>query len=164
MSDHGYTTHGHSLPGKTQHLENRPPVARCGGPIICKQCSQEVAEAFKQMFKPTPSDATEDHVQDLGDFPDIEIQCDEETEIAPGQWEDCEQKATHMAVLRHFDGYCEPQTVALCEGHVIAVSHNLKALQTNVGKINIEHGHFAECRFCNQPLASAEDIGTITEL
>lgn len=51
MTDHGYTTHGHSLPGKTQQPEHRPQVANCGGPIICKQCRQEVATAMKEMFQ-----------------------------------------------------------------------------------------------------------------
>lgn len=59
MSDHGYTTHGHSLPGKTQHPEHRPRVENCGGPIICKQCRTEVATAMKQMFQTEPPEPDE---------------------------------------------------------------------------------------------------------
>ena len=58
MSEHGYTSHGHSLPGKTQHPENRPPIARCGGPIICSQCRKEVATAMKEMFQTHQSEGT----------------------------------------------------------------------------------------------------------
>lgn len=64
MSDHGYTTHGHSLPGKTQHPENRPQVANCGGPIICKQCRSEVKEAMRQMFKPEPEQPQTEQAED----------------------------------------------------------------------------------------------------
>lgn len=35
-----WTRHGHLLPGRTPD-ENRPPMARCGGPKICRQCSAE---------------------------------------------------------------------------------------------------------------------------
>lgn len=64
MNEHGYTTHGHSLPGKTQHPENRPQVANCGGPIICKQCRGEVKEAMRQMFKPEPEQPHAEQAED----------------------------------------------------------------------------------------------------
>lgn len=64
MSDHGYTTHGHSLPGKTQHPENRPPVANCGGPIICKQCRAEVKTAMKEMFQAPENETTDTQPHD----------------------------------------------------------------------------------------------------
>ena len=67
MSEHGYTSHGHSLPGKTQHPEHRPEIINCGGPIICKQCRGEVAEAFKHMFQPPTEEPAETQAQDASD-------------------------------------------------------------------------------------------------
>lgn len=64
MSEHGYTSHGHSLPGKTQHPEHRPEIINCGGPIICKQCRMEVKEAFKQMFQPDPEQPQTEQTED----------------------------------------------------------------------------------------------------
>lgn len=35
-----YTSHGHQISG-TSVEEPRPPIARCGGPRICKNCATE---------------------------------------------------------------------------------------------------------------------------
>lgn len=43
-----WTRHGHYIPGVTVEPAAdvaRPPVARCGGPAICPQCSQDAAQA-----------------------------------------------------------------------------------------------------------------------
>lgn len=34
-----WTRHGHPVEGVTVYGRNRPAVARCGGPAICKQCA-----------------------------------------------------------------------------------------------------------------------------
>lgn len=39
----GYTTHGHPIKGQVQSGK-RPPIARCGGPRLCKQCAKEAAQ------------------------------------------------------------------------------------------------------------------------
>jgi hypothetical protein len=36
-----YTTHGHQIPGTTVEEERPLRVARCGGPGLCKKCSEE---------------------------------------------------------------------------------------------------------------------------
>lgn len=160
MTDHGYTSHGHSLPGKTQHPENRPEVVNCGGPIICKQCRQEVKTAMKEMFKPGSSEeTTEDHDQDLEDFPNIEIQCDEEYETGSGAWERCTRDSEIIVTLAHFADQCEPQTIALCHHHSAVVQHNLRFMKA---KFMMNPGP-ALCRYCGEPI-TPEDVGRITRL
>lgn len=39
-----WTRHGHLIPGRTAD-ENRPPVARCGGPKLCRQCDTNTGGA-----------------------------------------------------------------------------------------------------------------------
>lgn len=50
-----YTSHGHLLPDRIPAPPlARPPVARCGGPGLCTQCSQEAAVALLGPFgRPT---------------------------------------------------------------------------------------------------------------
>jgi hypothetical protein len=40
---HGYTSHGHPIPGRLLDPSRRPLVARCGGPGLCSACSREAA-------------------------------------------------------------------------------------------------------------------------
>lgn len=40
-----WTSHGHDIPGVTVAGPGRPPVARCGGPGLCSQCSAEASLA-----------------------------------------------------------------------------------------------------------------------
>ncbi len=41
-----WTRHGHQIPGSPSPLEGeeRPPVARCGGPRLCAVCEQDSGE------------------------------------------------------------------------------------------------------------------------
>lgn len=43
MSKAGYTSHGHEIPGAAVYPPERPPVARCGGPVLCAVCARESA-------------------------------------------------------------------------------------------------------------------------
>lgn len=38
-----YTSHGHQIPGTPVEGDDKPSVARCGGPKVCKQCGVEAA-------------------------------------------------------------------------------------------------------------------------
>lgn len=40
-----WTTHGHDIVGVTVAGAGRPPVARCGGPRICKDCALDAERA-----------------------------------------------------------------------------------------------------------------------
>ena len=40
---HGYTKHGHPIPNAPLYPHLRPPVARCGGPGLCRSCSKQAA-------------------------------------------------------------------------------------------------------------------------
>jgi hypothetical protein len=47
-----YTTHGHHISGTVLNESERPSaVARCGGPGLCAQCSQEAATAQNKLRK-----------------------------------------------------------------------------------------------------------------
>lgn len=37
-----WTKHGHHIPG-SEMSEDRPPIARCGGPGLCNACSKEAS-------------------------------------------------------------------------------------------------------------------------
>lgn len=37
-----WTRHGHDIDGVTVAGPGRPPVARCGGPGLCRECSRDV--------------------------------------------------------------------------------------------------------------------------
>lgn len=55
----GFTSHGHPIPGITQH--GRPPkVARCGGVAACRDCRNEV-DAYEN---PAPNAATIEEIRD----------------------------------------------------------------------------------------------------
>jgi hypothetical protein len=48
-----YTRHGHHIPGTpVVAIDQRPSVARCGGPGLCSQCSRDVALAALVEGKP----------------------------------------------------------------------------------------------------------------
>lgn len=162
MSDHGYTSHGHSLPGKTQHPENRPPIARCGGPIICSQCRSEVKEAMKEMFNPKPTEDQPAHqAANHNEFPDIEIQCDQMIHTN-GQRTRCDNQATQQVHLQHGfateTGTCEKVVILLCDDHVWDITMDLH------GKRSIhwilKH---ATCGECGQEI-DLDDIGWIGPL
>ena len=40
-----WTRHGHPVDGVTVHGAGRPPVARCGGPGMCRECARDCRAA-----------------------------------------------------------------------------------------------------------------------
>lgn len=40
-----WTRHGHEIPGVTVAGADRPPIARCGGPGLCRKCAEDVTQA-----------------------------------------------------------------------------------------------------------------------
>ncbi len=55
-----WTRHGHAVEGFTVDGPGRPPVARCGGPALCRKCWQD-AERIRGAAEPiiTPQAITE---------------------------------------------------------------------------------------------------------
>jgi hypothetical protein len=56
-----WTRHGHPIPGITVDGPGRPPVARCGGPAICKDCAVNAAQIRARHEHPVL-----DHIRALG--------------------------------------------------------------------------------------------------
>jgi hypothetical protein len=42
-----WTRHGYPLPGAVTEGITRPPVARCGGPLFCAVCKEDVNAVSK---------------------------------------------------------------------------------------------------------------------
>lgn len=56
-----YTTHGHLIAGTTVVPYDRPAqVARCGGPGLCDQCSQDALQARRKASRPLIESLTYD--------------------------------------------------------------------------------------------------------
>lgn len=53
----GYTRHGHPIPGLALYPPDRPPVARCGGPKLCRVCQADVAAATARETPQEPAGA-----------------------------------------------------------------------------------------------------------
>lgn len=39
-----WTRHGHPVDGVTRYGSNRPPIARCGGPGLCRKCAVDAEQ------------------------------------------------------------------------------------------------------------------------
>ena len=57
-----WTTHGHEIAGVTVAGSGRPPVARCGGPGLCRKCSLEAVQMRNSPWVSLPNGPLQEHV------------------------------------------------------------------------------------------------------
>lgn len=77
-----YTSHGHHISGTIlDESKPRPPIARCGGPGLCKSCSQEAMMAINQKEKTDMIETTR-YVRKPFEVEAVEVTAENMAEVA----------------------------------------------------------------------------------